>query len=71
MLSCPIFYLRLRVAKMVSAMQGQLLSVCVSQMDDLEKTVNSLGPLSDGYDTLAKDADQISVSFSSWPTTHS
>lgn len=56
---------------MVSAMQGQLLSVCVSQMDDLEKTVNSLGPLSDGYDTLAKDADQISVSFSSWPTTHS
>lgn len=46
---------------MVSAMQGQLLSVCVSQMDNLESTLKDLGQISDDYETLAKDAEDISV----------
>ena len=46
---------------MVSEMQGQLLSVCRNQIDGLESMLNNLGPISSGYDTLAKDAETLSV----------
>ena len=46
---------------MVSEMQGQLLSVCNNQINGLADTLNSLGPIADDYETLAKDADDLSV----------
>ena len=46
---------------MVSEMQGQLLTVCKSQIEGLENMLKGLGPISDGYETLAKDADDLSV----------
>ena len=50
-----------RVLGILSEMQGQLLSVCVDQMDNIESLVNGLNPISDGFDTLAKDAEELSV----------
>ena len=50
-----------RVINILSQMQGQLLSACKTQIEDLENAVNGLGPISEGYDTLAKDAEVLSV----------
>eukprot|EP00112_Aurelia_sp_Birch-Aquarium-sp1_P004243 Seg1478.15 transcript_id=Seg1478.15/GoldUCD/mRNA.D3Y31 product="hypothetical protein" protein_id=Seg1478.15/GoldUCD/D3Y31 len=44
-------------------MQGQLLSACKTQIEDLENAVDGLGPIPDGYDTLAKDAEVLSEIF--------
>eukprot|EP00794_Sanderia_malayensis_P000431 gene431-1072_t len=49
-----------RVASMLSAKQGQLLSICSDQILDLEKLLSAQGPVSDGFDTLVKDCEFIS-----------
>ena len=46
---------------MVTDMQGELLTVCRSQVDGLESMLKGFGPISDGFETLAKDADNLSV----------
>ena len=51
---------------MVSEMQGQLLSVCNNQINGLADALYGLGPIADDYETLAKDADDLSVIFISF-----
>jgi len=63
LLQCDIKDKTNRVVKMVSEMQGQLLSVCNNQINGLADTLNSLGPIADDYETLAKDADDLSELF--------
>ncbi|XP_065057845.1 utrophin-like isoform X2 [Rhopilema esculentum] len=51
------------VLGILSEMQGQLLSVCIDQIDNIENVINGLNPISDGFDTLAKDAEELSELF--------